>query len=44
MYHTILNSKWEILVSQNKIDDKLNINSEAVSHTKCTLPSSVIQS
>jgi hypothetical protein len=44
MYHTILNSKWEILVSQNKIDDKLNINSEVVSHTKCTLASSVIQS
>jgi hypothetical protein len=42
MSHLILNPKWEILKSQNEIDDKLNLNSEAMSHTKCTLLSTVI--
>jgi hypothetical protein len=37
-----LNPKWEISKSQNEIEEKLNLNSEAMSKTKCTLPSSVI--
>jgi hypothetical protein len=43
MSHTILNPKCEISKSQNEIDDKLNLNSEIMSHNKCTLPSSVIR-
>jgi hypothetical protein len=37
-----LNHKWEISKYQNKIDDKLNLNFEAMSHTKYILPSIII--
>jgi hypothetical protein len=39
-----LNPRWEISKSQNEIDNKLNLNYEAIDHTKCTLPSSIVRS
>jgi hypothetical protein len=34
----------QVLKSQNKIDNKINLNSEAMSHNTCTLPNSVVWS
>jgi hypothetical protein len=37
-----LNPKWRISKSQNEIVDKIKINYQRMSNTKCTLPSIII--
>jgi hypothetical protein len=44
MSHTVLNPICQVSKSHNEIDNKINLNSEAMSHNTCTLPNSVIRS
>jgi hypothetical protein len=44
MSHTVLNPMCQVSKSHNEIDNKFNLNSEAMSHNTCTLPNSDIRS
>jgi hypothetical protein len=44
MSHTVLNLMCQVSKSHNEIDNKFNLNSEAMSHNTCTLPNSDIRS